>query len=136
MVILSGVVILEGIDFSDDGVRPEVGSVGAGSRCFGKLALRVIVIINAGSVLGSAVSALLIERGGIVGVPEYFEQLFVADYGGVKLNADDLCVAGHPGTYGLVGGCRVLPIRIAGFNMLYTRKVLENGFYAPEAAGT
>ncbi|MPM99957.1 hypothetical protein SDC9_147152 [bioreactor metagenome] len=45
-------------------------------------------------ILRPFVRSLAIERGGIMRFPEGFEQLFVVDDAGIKLNLDDLGVPG------------------------------------------
>ncbi len=53
-----------------------------GSFRFGFLHIRVIK--DRGTVLGSDIGALLIQRGGVVVAPENFQELCVGDQGRVK----------------------------------------------------
>ena len=56
--------------------------------------LVVIVMEDDGAVLFSHIRALTVELGGIMDVPENFQEVIVGDDLGVKLQVDDLGVAG------------------------------------------
>ncbi len=80
------------------------------------------------------VFALAVERGRIVRLPKYLQQLLVGDDRGVELNLDDFGVACCARADLLVGGVGGRAPGKAGGDRFDAGDALENRLRAPEAA--
>jgi len=101
---------------------------------FGRLFLGFVVVKNNGTVLGADVVSLAVESGGIVGVPEHFQD---------GCEGDCCCIKAHFHNFGMPGfsGGYLSVIRIfdsasgisraCGYNARYS---LVNSFNTPEAS--
>jgi len=59
---------------------------------------------NPGSILGARISALLIQRGGVVSAIEEFNKIGITDHTGIKLNPQSLRMISCSSTHALVCG--------------------------------
>lgn len=101
VVVLGGVEFLEGNDLGDNGIVPLFLGFFLGG--FGEGFFLVVVVEDDGAILCTAIIALLIQSGGIVGGPEEIDNFLVADFGGIVVDLNDLGVAGGLGADFLIG---------------------------------
>ena len=87
------------------------------------------------AVLRAHVVALPVRRGGIVHLPELFEDLFKRHFLGVENDPGDLRVAGVALANLLVGRVDGRASHVAAGDAQHAGNLLENGLGAPEATG-
>ena len=98
--------------------------------------LRLAAVKNDRAVLRAAVRALAVQRGGIVGVPEIAQQFLVGNFLRVKLDLDDLGVAGVAAANLMVGRIFGVPAGVAAGDGEDAGQPLKDRFRTPEAAAT
>src|SRR5579862_9368475 len=86
------------------------------------------------AVLRSIIRTLAVELGGIVVLPEHFEQFLVGELGGVVVHFDRLCVAGAVAAHILVGRIGEVPAGVPHPGCRDPWQLAESGFYSPETA--
>ena len=136
VVIFSFVKLFERRDFSYNRFGEYARSIQLALVGIRRLALLVVVIEHRRTVLWAFIIALAVQGSRVMCVPEYFEQRFIAYYGGVISNLQHFSMAGGACTHLLIGGVYYLATRVARFYLDYTIQLLEHGLSTPEAAIT
>lgn len=77
---------------------------------------------------------LPIERGGVVGIPEEIDDLFIRNHSGIEGDPDNFSMPGFPGANVLVSRMRILACGITAGNRGNTLLALINGLHAPKTA--
>ena len=116
MIVLRGVEVFVGLDGGDDGLGEGAGFVDLVLVVFRFLPAGMRVE-NDAAVLGPLVISLTVEGGGVVGLPEYFQEFVVAD---LRWVVDDLAGFGVSGiSFGdlVVGGVDDVSAAIAGVSL-------------------
>src|SRR3989338_7926427 len=88
------------------------------------------------TILRSHIRALHIECGGVVGLPEDCEELFVGNLCGIKRHLDDFRVTRLIGADVLVGRVSHRPTHIPYLRIDDAQSRSESLLYSPEAAGS
>eukprot|EP00411_Alexandrium_monilatum_P039298 CAMPEP_0175408274 /NCGR_PEP_ID=MMETSP0095-20121207/40507_1 /TAXON_ID=311494 /ORGANISM="Alexandrium monilatum, Strain CCMP3105" /LENGTH=292 /DNA_ID=CAMNT_0016707185 /DNA_START=50 /DNA_END=923 /DNA_ORIENTATION=+ len=105
-----------------------------GLRLLGNLPLLLRVVVDAGTVLRPPVVTLLVQRGGVVALPEDLQQLRVGDGLRVVHDADDLVVVRGPRAHVPVGGVRNAAAGVADLRGEDALHLHVDVLRAPEAA--
>ena len=89
---------------------------------------------NRGAILRPEIRPLAIHLGGIVHVPERFDQCFVADFLRIKRHLHNFCVSGLVGADIFVGGIFGAAIAVADGGVQNSGDRPKLHFHSPEAA--
>jgi uncharacterized membrane protein (UPF0127 family) len=89
---------------------------------------------DGGAILSAHVRSLPVQRGGIVIVPENFEQVAVADYLGIEGDLDYFGVASAIRADIFVSGVVELSAGVADLRGFDARQAPKRAFYAPKTA--
>lgn len=136
MVALGGVERVEGRELGHDGVFPQPGSVRFLLRFLGARPLLVVVVEDYRAVLRADVGPLAVQRGGVVGAPEYLEQVVEGNDGGVKGNLDGFRMTGRARANLSIGRIFRVAAGIAGYHATHAFDVQKHRLGAPETPGS
>ncbi len=136
MVLFGRVKVLERGDFRHDGPRKDLRGVELLLVLFGGLSLLIGVIKDGRAVLRAHIVALLIERRGIVSLPEHFQKVLKRNLGWIVSDLNDFRMAGAASANVLITGVLDRAAAIARNDRLHPLEPLEDGFAAPEATFT
>src|SRR6266511_3081476 len=85
------------------------------------------------TILRAHISALPIQRRGVMGLPENVEELLVGNLLRVELDLDHLRVTSMAAADFFVGWILLLAASVAAGHRLHAIEFLEDRFHAPEA---
>ena len=136
MILFGAVKNSGGGYFGDDWTAKATGLLKLLPGCFGTRALFVAVEKNRGTILRSDVDPLPIERGRVVDLPEYTQQIIIGDSICIVPNVHHFGVSRAVGTNHTVGRVYNGSAAVADRHVQYSFHLAKRFLDAPEASRT